>query len=88
VLTASADKTARVWDAETAKQLLVLTGHARDVTAASFSPEGRRVLTASDDGTVRIWPLDPLAVAERRKPRDLTPKEIERYRITPLPEGR
>jgi WD40 repeat protein len=30
-------------------------GHANRVTVAAWSPEGARVLTASDDGTARIW---------------------------------
>jgi eukaryotic-like serine/threonine-protein kinase len=32
-----------------------LLGHAKAVRSASFSPDGRRVVTASDDGTARIW---------------------------------
>jgi WD40 repeat protein len=29
--------------------------HKRSVFSASFSPEGRRIVTASHDGTARIW---------------------------------
>ena len=32
-----------------------LAGHAGPVTTASFSPDGQRVVTGSDDGTARIW---------------------------------
>ena len=34
---------------------LVLRGHTQRVTYAEFSPDGDRILTVSDDGTVRIW---------------------------------
>ena len=32
-----------------------LDGHAEGVNRAAFSPEARRVVTASDDTTARIW---------------------------------
>ena len=35
--------------------LLVLDGHTGPVTTASFSPDGKRVVTASHDGTTMVW---------------------------------
>ena len=35
-----------------------LIGHERDVTAASFSPDGKRVVTASADETARVWSVE------------------------------
>ncbi|KAF2127315.1 vegetative incompatibility protein HET-E-1 [Dothidotthia symphoricarpi CBS 119687] len=32
-----------------------LEGHARDVTAVTFSPDGRMVVSSSADGTIRVW---------------------------------
>src|SRR5260221_14434888 len=32
-----------------------LRGHANSVRSASFSPDGRRIVTASFDGTARVW---------------------------------
>ena len=52
VLTASADGTARIWDADSGKEIAVLKGHAA-VSMAAFSVDGKRVVTASRD--VRIW---------------------------------
>jgi WD40 repeat protein len=43
-----------VWDVETGKRLTRLR-HSGAVTIIRFSSEGRRVLTASDDNTVRLW---------------------------------
>ncbi len=55
ILTASQDKTARIWDAKTGALLVTLTGHNRAVASAQFSPDGRRVVTASHDKTARVW---------------------------------
>jgi WD40 repeat protein len=55
VLTASADHTARVWDASTGTNLLVLNGHGDQVRGVAFSPDGRRLLTGSWDQTAKIW---------------------------------
>ena len=33
----------------------VLSGHGGDVWSASFSPDGGRIVTASEDGTARVW---------------------------------
>ena len=49
------DKTARIWDAATGKQLQVLTGHQAGFWTVVFSPDGTKVLTASEDNTARIW---------------------------------
>ena len=55
IVTASEDKTARIWDAATAKEIAVLRGHDDAVMSAAFSPDGSRIVTASADKTARIW---------------------------------
>jgi WD40 repeat protein len=37
---------------------LTLEGHEGRLTAASFSPDGKRVVTSSWDGSARVWDLD------------------------------
>jgi WD40 repeat protein/TPR repeat protein len=55
IVTASTDRTARIWDARTGLELARLTGHRDILLSAHFSPDGTRIVTASRDRSVRIW---------------------------------
>ena len=54
ILTASADNTAKLWDAASGK-LIVSFGHQDTVRWAGFSSDGARILTASADKTAKLW---------------------------------
>jgi len=51
VVTGSADDTAKVWDAESGRELLTLRGHNGSVGSAVFFPDGRRILTGGTTTT-------------------------------------
>ncbi|KAJ2711085.1 U3 small nucleolar RNA-associated protein 13 [Coemansia spiralis] len=55
--TASQDKTAKIWDVATGKQLGTLQGHRRGVWSVAFSPTDRVVATASADRMIKLWSL-------------------------------
>jgi WD40 repeat protein len=55
IATASADSTARVWDARSGRLLFTLAGHTNPIKGAAFDPTGATFFTASWDGTVKIW---------------------------------
>lgn len=64
LVTAGSDGTARIWNIATGRQLKVLregdqganfTQDGNAINSASFSPNGDDILTASNDGTARIW---------------------------------
>src|SRR5579884_1223871 len=55
IATASGDKTVRVWDAASGKELFTLRGHTDEVWGIAFSPDGRLLATASFDKKVMVW---------------------------------
>jgi WD40 repeat protein len=56
VVTGSADATVRIWDVSTGEGR-ELAGHGAAVFDVDVSDDGERVVSASRDTTVRIWPL-------------------------------
>jgi WD40 repeat protein len=66
----------------TGRELAVLRGHEGIVRSAAFSPDGRYIVTASDDGTARIYLTrieDLMELARSRVTRELTPEERRLY---------
>jgi len=53
-----ANQTVTVWETASGESLFCLHGHTNTITAATFDAEGKRILTASLDGSVLLWPLD------------------------------
>jgi serine/threonine protein kinase len=51
----SADKTVRLWDTFTGKEVFVLRGHTGKVTGVAFSPDGKRLVSGSIDKTAKVW---------------------------------
>jgi WD40 repeat protein len=54
-VSASADRTLRLWDLKTGSTLAVLTGHTDDVTGCAFTRDGRRIVSRSKDGRLGLW---------------------------------
>lgn len=86
IVTAGADNTARVWNAQTGESIATLLDHKGPVLNAMFSADGRSVFTASEDYATRIYPREAFApfdelrdLIHQRVARELTEKEREDY---------
>src|SRR5262249_1161924 len=89
-VTGATDRSARVWDLRldagrsgprliSVGSPMILRGHDGPVRTVTFSPDGSRIVTASDDGTARIW------WSESKEPRVLGrhAKPIEKVAFSP-----
>jgi WD40 repeat protein len=65
----NSDRFALLWDTATGTILHRLTNHTNLITAAAFLPGGTNAMTASLDGTIRIWDTYSAVVQRRRRQR-------------------
>jgi WD40 repeat protein len=87
IVTTSEDGTVRVSNADVGATLVTLNGHRERVTSAAFTgPAGSMVVTASTDGTARVWDalFQPELEEIARFPSPVSAIEVEgaRLRVT------
>jgi WD40 repeat protein len=55
LVAAMSDRTIHVWDASTRREITQLRGHSGRIESAEFFLDDTQILSASQDGTVRLW---------------------------------
>jgi WD40 repeat protein len=55
ILSASIDKTLKLWDRKTGQLQRTFSGHAAYAESGRFSPDGKRMVSSSSDQTCKVW---------------------------------
>lgn len=51
----SADRDVKIWNAQTGEELLTFSGHNEIVWDATWSPNGKRIVSGDETGIVKVW---------------------------------
>lgn len=51
----SYDRTVKIWDVIQSRTIASFSAHDEGINSISYSPNGRYIVTASDDNTIKIW---------------------------------
>jgi WD40 repeat protein len=70
---ASLDRTVKVWDWSSCREIITLRGHTDAVWTLAFSPDGERLASGGQDGAVKIWDADHGSVPDVRRVSEAPP---------------
>jgi WD40 repeat protein len=57
VVSASGDRTLKVWEVATGRELATLRGHTGQVLFCAFTAAGRRLVSGDEDGFICVWDI-------------------------------
>jgi WD40 repeat protein len=58
LVTGGADKALNLWEVTSGRLLGQMQGHTSDIESVAFTPNGRLIISSSEDRSVRIWSVD------------------------------
>jgi hypothetical protein len=65
-----------LWDVFSGEKLGELQGHSADIQALAFSPDGKRLVSGSDDRTALVWDVSRFALARNPAAENATPERV------------
>ena len=83
VVTASFDRTVKIWDIATAKVERTLEGHTDMILALAASPDGKQIASAGKDRVIKLWNVDSTDA-----PKELSGHSRSVYHVTFSPDGK
>ena len=75
-LSGSWDKTLKLWDINTGKEIRTFRGHSSYVRSVAFSPDGRYALSGSWDETLKLWDISAFTGGIAVTPKPKLPPEL------------
>ncbi|MCX7699437.1 MAG: hypothetical protein N2039_01030, partial [Gemmataceae bacterium] len=76
----------RIYDAWTGHRTGTLEGHRRSVTSLSFSPDGKRLVSAGADASALVWDVTPFSNESQRPEQPRVPEQAQVPQQSSLPE--
>jgi sugar lactone lactonase YvrE len=58
LISGSADKTIKIWDVKTGKEIAKLEGHKGFINALVITPDGQQLFSADADKTIKVWDVN------------------------------
>jgi len=58
LVSGSRDKTIKLWNVKTGKEIRTLKGHNSRVRSVNFSPDGKTLVSGSNDKTIKLWNVE------------------------------
>ncbi len=58
LISANGDRTIKLWDLTTGKELRTLNGHWQAVNSIAIHSDGKTLFSGSRDGSIKLWTLE------------------------------
>jgi WD40 repeat protein len=87
LVTAGEDRTVRLWDVPSGREVFQLQGHTDNCSGLAFKPDGRILASASYDRSIRLWDATNIAGIRREKLQSLQ-FDHEAWSVVISPDGR
>ena len=69
----------KAWDTQTREEVGVVGQHNHNIWGMTFSPDGRRLATASSDGSLKLWAWNPAQLGQPQEPELVLPARTFGY---------